>query len=114
MYASGSFAAIELPTTQEPLLMAQAEMSDAPAEADGTTAQPQSSGRKGSLRSLLGGRRPGLHHRQSTLDSLPSVPSEGGTPEARGIGEGEFFSPISPVGEMAEWVGHGDGTGTGR
>jgi hypothetical protein len=111
LYASGSFAPIELPTTHEPLWMTQAEMSKAPAEADGATVQRASSGRKGSLRSLLGSGRPGLHHRHSTLDSLPSAPSDGGTPEARGMGEGEFFSPISPVGERPEWVRGGEGIG---
>ncbi|MCJ1244640.1 hypothetical protein MMC30_001839 [Trapelia coarctata] len=103
MYASGSFAPIELPATEEPLLMPQSQSStaDSPAEADAGAVRRSSSGRKGSLRSLRGG-RPGLHHRHSTLDSLPSAPSEGGTPEPR---EGEFFSPISPVGERAEWTG---------
>lgn len=78
----------------------QSSTTASPAEADNGMSRSES-GRKGSLRSLRGV-RPGLHHRHSTLDSLPSAPSGGGTPEPR---EGEFFSPISPVGERAEWGG---------
>ena len=101
MHGSGSFAPFELPgTTEEPLLIEQSATASTPAEADNGMRRSES-GRKSSIRSHRSG-RPAIHHRHSTLDSLPSLPTERGTPEPR---EGDFFSPISPMGEKAEWIG---------
>ena len=71
-----------------------------------SSVRPTPPTRMASLRGVFN--RPAMHRRQETDESIPSLPSRG-SPDARDMGHGEYFTPVSPVlGNPKDFIGRSE------